>query len=223
MKFEDLEDGMLVRDTDDGMIMQYNYRTKRDVFVANGLEWGVCQFDISHFEKVEDKNVIRKSTMDDLDAIQEIYAYAREQMRINNNPNQWGTNRPLTESIVADIKNGNSYAIMKEDKLVGVFSFIIGEDPTYINIEDGQWLNQEPYGTIHKIAAGAEGKNIFRSCYSFCKKFVPNIRIDTHKDNRIMQKILEQYEFTKCGIIYVDDGTPRIAYQKVMQPQRKEK
>jgi RimJ/RimL family protein N-acetyltransferase len=43
---------------------------------------------------------------------------------------------------------------------------------------------------------------------------IPNIRIDTHRDNAIMQHLLEKNGFVKCGIIYVEDGSPRIAYQK---------
>ena len=30
-----------------------------------------------------------------------------------------------------------------------------------------------------------------------------------------MQHILNKHNYTKCGTIYVDDGTPRIAYQKI--------
>ena len=33
--------------------------------------------------------------------------------------------------------------------------------------------------------------------------------------NKIMQHLLEENGFTKCGIIHVEDGTPRIAYQKM--------
>jgi ABC-type sugar transport system substrate-binding protein len=40
--------------------------------------------------------------------------------------------------------------------------------------------------------------------------------IDRHKDNAIMQHILESHHFTICGTIYADDGSPRIAYQKVV-------
>lgn len=42
-----------------------------------------------------------------------------------------------------------------------------------------------------------------------------NIRVDTHKDNLVMQHILKKRGFRRCGIIYVKDGTERIAYQRL--------
>ena len=35
---------------------------------------------------------------------------------------------------------------------------------------------------------------------------VNNIKIDTHKDNISMQKLLEKNGFKYCGIIYLEDG-----------------
>lgn len=40
------------------------------------------------------------------------------------------------------------------------------------------------------------------------------MRIDTHERNLIMQHLLEENSYQKCGRIYVADGSPRIAYQK---------
>ena len=51
-------------------------------------------------------------------------------------------------------------------------------------------------------------------CLSFCETKISNIRVDTHNDNKIMQYLLEKHGYQKCGIIYVKDGSPRIAYQK---------
>ena len=42
-----------------------------------------------------------------------------------------------------------------------------------------------------------------------------NIRIDTHKDNKIMQGLLERHGFSYCGIIYLLNGAPRLAYQRL--------
>ncbi len=41
-----------------------------------------------------------------------------------------------------------------------------------------------------------------------------NLKIDTHRDNKIMQHLLEKNGFKYCGIINTDDGTERMAYQK---------
>ena len=52
---------------------------------------------------------IRNSTEADLPRIMEIYAYAREYMAANGNPNQWGgTNWPPEDLIRSDISQGKS-------------------------------------------------------------------------------------------------------------------
>lgn len=157
---------------------------------------------------------IRKSTKADLEEIMRIYAYAREQMKINGNPAQWGSSRPAREVIMRDIDEGNSYIIEDHGKICGVFSFIIGIEPAYQIIENGMWKNEDPYGTIHRIAGSGTGKGILKACLAYCERQISNIRIDTHRDNLIMRHLLEKYGYEKCGIIYVEDGSPRIGYQK---------
>ena len=163
---------------------------------------------------------IRKSTPEDIKQILSIYAYARSRMKRSGNPDQWKDHYPSLEIIEEDIRNGNSYVIeeqgIAEDQpeIVGVFAFICGDDPTYERIENGSWLNDEPYGTIHRIASSGKQKGVLRCCLSFCEAKAANIRIDTHNCNAIMQHLLESSGFWKCGQIYVADSSPRIAYQK---------
>lgn len=159
---------------------------------------------------------IRKSTLDDLSKIEEIYARARERMRGNGNPTQWGSSHPPREMIIEDIDKGIGYVIVSGGEICGVFAYIVGDDPTYGYIE-GNWLNNEKYGTIHRIASNGQEKGILKCALDFCRKIEPNIKIDTHSDNKIMQHLLEKYGFVNCGIIYVGDGTPRIAYQRRYQ------
>ena len=158
---------------------------------------------------------IRHTVMADLPAVMDIYAYAREQMKANGNPHQWGSTNPPEATIAKDIQNKNSYVLEQNGVLCGVFTFIIGEDPTYQTIE-GQWKRDGVYGTIHRIAGGKGARGIFRYCLQFCESKISNIRIDTHRDNRIMQHLVEKHGFTRCGIIHIADGSPRIAYQKVI-------
>jgi hypothetical protein len=158
---------------------------------------------------------IRNTTEKDLSFVMDIYAYAREQMKINGNPAQWGDSRPSEATINADILAKNSYVISDDgDRICGVFTFITGPDPTYAKIYDGKWLNDKPYGVIHRIASDGSCHGILETALSYCEALTDNIRIDTHHDNKIMQHLLEKHDFIRCGIIYVDDGSPRIAYQK---------
>ena len=157
---------------------------------------------------------IRKSTINDLEDILKIYAIARKYMKETGNPNQWKDDRPRKEDIIADINNGNHYIVYDEDGINGAFSFIIGDDPTYSYIEGGNWLNDDKYGTLHKVASAQTKRDILSFILSYCSNLIDNIRIDTHEDNKIMQHLILKNGFTKCGIIYLLDGEPRIAYQK---------
>lgn len=156
---------------------------------------------------------IRKAQMSELQSLLQIYDYAREQMRLSGNPTQWSDKHPAESDIVDDIQKGNSYVILKDGEICGVFAFIIGEEPTYKRIE-GEWKNCTQYGTIHRIASSGKVKGIFQTCLNFCQSRISHLRIDTHRDNKIMQHLIEKNGFKRCGIIYVADGTPRIAYEK---------
>ena len=121
----------------------------------------------------------------------------------------------LYDVVLDDIKNQNLYVILNNNEIVGVFAFIIGADPSYSYIE-GKWLNDELYGTIHRIASNFKIKGILETAVDYCFTKVSNLRIDTHEVNIPMQSAISKLGFTKCGIIYlVSDNTPRIAYQKV--------
>lgn len=156
---------------------------------------------------------IRKATLADLPEVLDIYVYAREQMAAAGNP-QWAGGRPSEETVKADIAAGNSYVMLDGDELVGVFTLILGEEPTYAVIEDGAWLDDEPYGTLHRIASNGKARGVMQAALAFCEGVSPNMRVDTHEKNLAMQHILEKNGYVYCGRIYVDDGTPRRAYQK---------
>ncbi len=160
--------------------------------------------------------LIRPTRLEDLEQICQIYACARGKMRQTGNPSQWGDDHPYVSVLMQDIRNGCSYILEEQSRPCGVFSFIIGDDPTYQVIEDGHWLNEAPYGTIHRIAGDGSVKGIFDACLAYCLSHIPNIRIDTHRDNLIMQHLLSKNGFVRCGIIHVEDGSERLAYQKAL-------
>ena len=157
------------------------------------------------------KSNIRLAEQTDLNEIERIYADARRFMAENGNPTQWVNGYPGRELLEADISCGNLYVARKGNEIYGVFLFVIGEDPTYGYIEDGTWISDSPYGTIHRIAS--RGSGLFAEALEFCRGLCAHIRIDTHHNNMPMQHLIEKHGFTRCGIIYTDDGSPRIAYE----------
>ena len=47
----------------------------------------------------------------------------------------------------------------------------------------------------------------------YAELFYDELRIDTHKDNIVMQRAVLRGEFQYCGIIHLANGDPRLAYQ----------
>lgn len=160
--------------------------------------------------------MIVKATLSQLSQIMDVYAQARVFMAQNGNPNQWGTAYPSEDMIRQDILNGKCYVNLNGDQICAVFYFAVEADPTYGYIE-GAWLNDAPYGVIHRIAVGENGKGVATECFAFAAERCENIRIDTHEKNIPMQRCLGKNGFARCGIIYLEDGDPRIAYQKVIK------
>ncbi len=158
------------------------------------------------------KPIIRQTRLSDLDTVMSIYDCARTRMITTGNPNQWIEGYPSCDIITADIQQGNSFVIETGNKITGVFTFIMGLDPTYEVIE-GEWLNDKPYGTIHRLAAAPQAKGIADICLDFCKSKELDIRIDTHPDNVPMLNWIMSRSFTYCGIIYCHNGSRRKAFQ----------
>lgn len=158
---------------------------------------------------------IRHATKEDLPVILNLRDQAREIMRSYGNKDQWPDGYPLQEKFENDIEQGHSYLMMDGQGLVvGTFAFIPGPDITYKVIYDGQWLNDEPYFVIHRIASTPESHGILNALLDYCEAISPNIRIDTHADNVIMIKGLKKRGYQYCGIIHLLNGDERLAFQK---------
>lgn len=157
---------------------------------------------------------IVKATLAELDEIMSIYKYAREFMAAHGNPNQWKNINPTREMIIDDINNQKLNLCLDSGRIACVFYYNEGEDPTY-NVIDGEWLNSEPYGVVHRIASApnTKGAATFSLTYAFNK--CKNLKIDTHDDNIPMQNLLNKLGFKFCGIITLANGEPRRAYQKI--------
>lgn len=147
-----------------------------------------------------------------------IYAYARRFMAETGNPKQWGaTGWPPRQLIEEDIKRQKSYVCIQDDKLAAVFFYDYGAqvDPCYAVIEDGEWLDDSPYGVVHRIAAAEGTKGAGSFCINWAFDQCGHLRMDTHADNVVMRNLLTKLGFQRRGIIHiVEDNDPRIAYEK---------
>lgn len=154
----------------------------------------------------------------EIDRIMKIYDRARALMAESGNPSQWGDNYPSREMIEKDIQSNRLFVYTVNGQMEAVFAFILGQDPTYAVIEDGAWLSDCPYGTIHRLASAGLHPHAADAVIAWCQERCESLRADTHAANKAMQHILEKNGFVRCGIIHVANGSPRIAYQKL--PQR---
>ncbi len=186
---------------------------------------------------------IRLAEAGDLDELLRVFAAARDFMRKNGNPNQWGQNRPTPDEVVNSIRGRDCYVVERETEdgrraVCGTFVVRFGPDPMYAKIEDGGWLSDEPYMTIHALASDGTVRGIFDIARGFAEahpsRFLAGqlpdgpdggpaapdepvrfLRVDTHRDNLVMQRKFLGSGFTYCGIVHmVIDGTERLAYEK---------
>lgn len=167
---------------------------------------------------------IRKSKVSDIEALMPIFEEARGTIA-KLGINQWQDGYPNSTVINADIEKGYSYLIQNEnDVICGTFALIDDGEPTYDKIYDGSWLtgDNRAYIAIHRvaIAVSSRGKGISTAILAYAEDFAKrmgrkSLRIDTHEGNIVMRRMLEKHGMHYCGIIFLQNGDPRVAYEKV--------
>ena len=164
--------------------------------------------------------IIRRATLEDIPEIQRIYREARAFMRKNGNEIQWINGYP-EDCIASDLEKGILYAAqLKEDAgLSAVCTVIYGEEDPCYRVIDGAWKNNLPYAVVHRMGVSehARGKGMPGRIIDLIYKEYGNVRIDTHADNVPMQNFVKKHGFEACGVVYMQDKTPRIAFQKTAE------
>lgn len=160
---------------------------------------------------------IRHTRMEELDTVMALYDQGRRFMRRSGNSSQWINGYPSRELIAEDIRLGRSYAAVESGEIAAVFCFFHGVDiePSYRSIQ-GAWLDDGPYGVLHRIASSGKVPGMVEQCGGWCLEQCPSLRVDTHRDNRPMRQVLERLGFQYCGVVVIEDGTERVAYQKIL-------
>ena len=158
---------------------------------------------------------IRLATAGDLEAVCSIYDAARAFMRTHGNPTQWPGDYPDLRDAKKDLEADALWVLDEGAGPVAVMSVLPGPEPTYARIEDEPWLNDDPYWVMHRLAVAASGHGDGTRMLRWLTERHDNVRADTHADNAPMQRALEKCGFVRRGTIWVEDGTPRIAYHFV--------
>ena len=166
------------------------------------------------------QRLIRRASLPaDEERIMEVFSAAKGVMRASGNMHQWGKGYPSPETVRADLERGGAYVVEDDGLVIAYFAFLPSPDPTYAKIYDGQWLDDVlPYHVVHRIASLPDAHGVFSSIMDFCAGIEMNLRVDTHRDNRIMQHLLARHGFAYCGIIFLANGDERLAYQRILRP-----
>lgn len=152
---------------------------------------------------------IRKAVVSDFNRIMEIYAIAREYMKNSGNLNQWKDHYPEKNIVNKDIEDKISYVLEDNGHIFAVFVFIKGYEKSY----ELNFPSDKEYGIIHRVASDGSERKIVSRIINFVKKEISLLRIDTHEDNKTMQKAVEKLGFKRLGIIQLDDKSFRILYE----------
>lgn len=161
----------------------------------------------------------RKTAAKDMGSIMDIIRQAQEYLK-QQGIDQWQNNYPSSQTILEDIQKGYGYVLVENDRILGTVAVTFDGDRNYDYI-DGKWLSDSPYAAIHRIAVRDKGGGlasvIIRYTEQMCQnKGVRGIRVDTHEKNLSMQRLLVKNGFQACGIIYLEDGAKRLAYEKIL-------
>ena len=161
---------------------------------------------------------IRKAVLPaDGKQIMAVFLAAKGIMRSSGNMHQWGEGYPSLDDVKADIERDGAYVVEDDGQIVAYFAFLPSPEPTYATIYDGKWVDDtRQYHVVHRIASMPDAHGVFKSIMDFGFKQECNIRIDTHRDNHIMQHVIMKYGFTYCGIIFLLNGDERLAYQRIV-------
>ena len=160
----------------------------------------------------------RPATIKDMDVIMDLVVKARGIMRSSGNMQQWTDGYPSRELIEEDIRLGRGFVEVPDEggEPLAYFAYIEGIEPTYNTIYEGAWIDADsPYAVIHRLASAPETHGVFDAVMAFATSRCSNLKVDTHRDNHIMQHNFLKHGFRYCGIIYLETGAERLAYQLI--------
>lgn len=168
---------------------------------------------------------IRKAKDADFGAMQALFDEARGTIATLG-INQWQNGEPAPEVVREDISLGQSYVITDGDALCATFALMNESEPLYDNIYSGEWKtgnDNRNYQAIHRVAVAVfmRGKGTSTQIINYAAEVARargrvSLRIDTHEGNAVMRRMLEKHGFELCGVIYLKNGDPRVAYERVL-------
>lgn len=171
---------------------------------------------------------IRKTTAADLPIIGALYDDARAALKAQG-VDQWQTgNYPSAETARLDMEQGVGYVLEENGQVLAVACLAFGREPTYEKIEQGTWAaDPREYGFLHRIAVSSKAKGRGAAGLMFeelkrqaRERGITVIRGDTHRDNQPMQRVMAKAGLSYRGVIRLEDGSERLAFELEMSDER---
>lgn len=168
---------------------------------------------------------IRRGTPKDLPAIARLYEAARASLKAMG-VDQWQEgNYPGEQDAIADINAGHCYVLEENGEVLAVACLAFGKEPTYEIIEQGEWAaDPAEYGFLHRIAVSpkAKGRGCAGKMFDELKRQAQErgitvLRGDTHRDNLPMQRVMAKNGLRCCGVIHLEDGSERLAFEWIQE------
>lgn len=163
----------------------------------------------------------QKATFEQLSCIWQIIQQAIA-LRKSQGSEQWQNGYPNLEVLKKDISMGCGYVLISGNEILAYAAIFSQEEPAYNNITNGNWINQEPYICVYRLAVKQNSvynglaTHLMQCTEKLAQEFqIKNIRLDTNFDNLAMLRILEKLNYTFCGnVMYANSS--RKAFQKVL-------
>ena len=167
--------------------------------------------------------------MEDLPVLMQIIEDARQRMKEQGIP-QWQNGYPNEAVLLEDIRKGAGWVWQEGEEIAAMTALFFDPDPTYARLWEGEWQPGGQYGTIHRLAVAKTflrkgcGRKIIAAAKEYClARGITELRVDTHRRNLPMQRLLTGSGFTFCGVIYLyGEETPeteRITAQAFFPPE----
>ena len=163
----------------------------------------------------------------DLPEILYILEQARQYLRAQG-VDQWQGAYPDAQTVRNDIERGLGYAAAASGQVLGVLSVSFEPEPSYARLFDGVWRSGGPYAVLHRLAVHPAGRGqgvgdflLLQAEQLGRTQRMNSLRVDTHRDNRPMRRLLERSGFVLCGRVLLEPDNPtseRVAYEKLLEP-----
>ena len=164
--------------------------------------------------------IFRHATADDIDRVVEIVKYASQRLG-KAGIDQWQRGYPNRSSIEQDVENGVGMILCMGAEILAYGAVIFTGENAYDDLTGGEWLTSGDYAVVHRLCVSeifvgmGFAKQFMLAAEAMASERVASMRIDTHPDNKIMQKMVDSLGYTYCGDVVIESR--RLAYEKLLQ------